>query len=274
MNSEYNFIDELTAALDAEDSRGLAQISDTWKELRLGKFTSSTCNKLFAKGRRALTEAELKDEENKPVSKRRKTVEVMFGEGAETYIYKTIAETLTREANEVSSAAIKWGEENEEDAVKMFERLHGKTVLYYGKGNPVFFPYMATSEAGEIIESEHAGGSPDGLIEAENAVIETKCPYESKYHAEVLHKVLMKNFDLKQYDEDYYGQVQMNILLTKADYAYFISYDPRCVDYRFSVAVARIEKDEKYITELRERLNAAIALKMDFLKQIGYFEIA
>jgi hypothetical protein len=270
MNSEYNFIDELTAALDAEQSGGLPQISDEWKEIRLGKFTSSTCNKLFAKGRRALTEAELKDEESKPVSKRRKTADVMFGEGAETYIYKTIAETLTREANEVSSAAIKWGEENEPDAVKMFERLHNKTVEYFGKANPTFYPYKTKNEAGEETESEHAGGSPDGFIKEENAVIEIKCPYESKYHAEVLHKTLLNTFSLKTYDEEYYGQVQMNILLTGADFGYFISYDPRCVDFRYTVAVARIEKDEKYINELKERLDAAIALKRDFLKQIGY----
>jgi hypothetical protein len=69
---------------------------------------------------------------------------LLFGDGAEMYIYKTIAEALTLEANEVSSAAIKWGEENEEDAVRMFETLHNKDVTYYGKGNPVFFPYKVS----------------------------------------------------------------------------------------------------------------------------------
>lgn len=272
MGSDLSFMDELKAAINDEQSNGLEMISDEWKEQRLGKFTSSTINKLFAKGRRVLTPDELQEEEKKPVSKRRKTAEVMFGEGAESYIYKTIAETLTREANEISSAAIKWGEENEADAVKMFERLHNKIVNYFGKANPVFYPYISVNEAGELVESEHAGGSPDGFIEAENAVLEVKCPYESKYHAEVLHKVLMNSFSLKAYDEEYYGQVQMNILLTGAAYAYFVSYDPRCVDYRYTVAVARIEKDEKYIAELIERLNAAIGLKTDFLKQLGYYE--
>lgn len=269
----FDFNEELNAAIEAEENKGLpASITEAWKLKRLSKFTSSVCNKLFAKGRRPLNAAELIEEAKKPKSAQRKTVDVMFGDGAEMFIYKTIAETLTQEANEVSSAAIKWGEEHEEDAVKMFERLHNKTVNYFGKGNPVFYPYITKNEAGEEIESDHAGGSPDGFIDLENAVVETKCPYESKNHAYVLHKVLTNTFDLKEYDVDYYGQVQMNILITGAKFGYFVSYDPRCVDYRFSIAAAKIERDEVYIKELIERLEAAIALKIDFLKQIGYYK--
>ncbi|MEO7535846.1 MAG: lambda exonuclease family protein [Ferruginibacter sp.] len=239
------FLEELNGLLQDEAAGHInPALEAAWKSERLGKFTSSQIAKLLIK------------KTGKPDE---------FGTGAETYIYKKIGEILTQEANEVSSAAIKWGDEHEEDAVKMFERLHNKTVEYYGKKNPTFFPYETEGE--EV----HAGGSPDGFIADEQAVIETKCPYESGNHAEVLHLHKTGKFDLKKYDGEYYGQVQFNILLTKAKYAYFVSYDPRVIDYRYSIVAVKIERDEAYLTILEERVKKAIALVTTLLTQIGYY---
>lgn len=233
------FRDELNELLAGEKANQInPNITQAWKAKRLGKFTSSQINKLMGKSKTGGD----------------------FTAGAESHIYKKVAETLTLECNEISSAAIKWGEEHEEDAVRMYERLHNKKVTYYGKQNPVFFEY-----------GEHCGGSPDGFIEDEKAVIETKCPFESGNHAEVLHLVTTGKFDLKKYDGEYYGQVQMNMYLMESNHAYFISYDPRVVDYKYSIAAARIERDNDYLDALIKKIDLAIALKVTLLTAIGYY---
>lgn len=216
---------------------------DAWKTIRLSKFTSSQIDKLNTTSK---TEGEY------------------FGQAAITYIYDKAAEAITLEDNEGTSAAIKWGEEHEPDAAIRFERFTGKTIEYYGKKNPLFIQHHE--------HPDDAGGSPDFFVPEEEAVGEIKCPYESKYHVEVLRLVKIGKFDLRKYDKEYYGQLQFNICLTNSKYGYFVSYDPRCIDFRLSLVVVRIERDEKYITKLNERLKEAVKLKHKFLQDAGYYE--
>jgi hypothetical protein len=233
-----------------------------WKEDRLGKFTSSALNKIFKGGRRDMTKAEL--EEEKKNGGKRKTVDTLFGDGALSYIYAKIGETLTLETNEITTKAMEWGNEHEAGAVEMFARVTGFDVVHFGKANPVFFPYAE--------DPDHAGGSPDGEIESEDAVVEIKCPFESSNHARVLHQIKKGSFSLKEYDEEYYGQVQANMFFTGRKKAYFVSYDPRVLDIKYAVAYVLVERDEEYIAELKTRLDEAIKIKKQFLTDLGYYE--
>lgn len=239
-NTTYNpgaMFDEQDAAEKLIDP----SITEAWKAARLGRFTSSQIAKLLVKS---------------------KAKGETFGEGAKTYIYKKAAETLTLEANETTSAAIKWGNEHEPFAAREFSHVYKKEIEYYGKENPVFIAY-----------GNHAGGSKDGFILDENAIIEFKCPFESGYHAELLHKVTTNTFSLKEYEKDYYGQVQFNMFLEGEDckHGYFVSYDPRVIDPRFAVIAVKVDRDEDYLKELLERLELAIAEKVKYLTEIGYY---
>jgi hypothetical protein len=239
-------------------------LTEKWMEERLGKFTSSKLGVM------------LKDPRNKALT---------FNEGAITHIYAKIGETLTGERNEIGGAAIAWGEEHEEDALRVFADMSGFDVTSFGKNNPIFFPYPK--------EPDHAGGSPDGMIynikifeligrhgvpgdvdpeHQTNLVIEVKCPYESKYHAEVLHKTAIGAFDLQEYDSDYYAQVQGNILFTGAIGAFFVSYDPRCQEYRYSLTWSYVPRDEEAIKKIEDRLAKAIEIKRATLSEIGFYQ--
>jgi hypothetical protein len=236
-------------------------LTEQWKAARLGKFTSSGIAKLLGKGSRKMTPEELaKEKENKG---RRTTIDDGFSETAKTYIYSRAGEVITLESNELNSKAIEWGNEWEETAMRTFEKAIGEEITYFGKLNPMFYDYK---------DGVHAGGSPDGWIEKLKAVVETKCPFASGNHAEVFHLVKTGQFDLRKFDPEYYGQVQFNILLTGADYGYFVSYDPRVIDKKLNLAYARIEKDENYLSNLEERIALAIETKVQYLTEIGYYE--
>lgn len=233
-NQDYNELDFDTNGIDPA-------LTAAWKAARLQKFTSSKIAKLRVEG----------------------TKGAIFGVAAVTYIYKVAAEALTLDYNEASSAAIKWGEEWEPRAAEAFETALGVEVIYYGKANPLFVEYEKFPN--------HCGGSPDGEVVSQKAIVEYKCPYESGNHAEMLRLVKLNQFDLRKFDADYYGQVQFNILLKKADFGYFVSYDPRVIDPALRLVYVKIEKDEKYLSELEERIVLAVAEKKKYLTDMGYF---
>lgn len=233
-----------------EDSDEIG-ITEEWERERLGKFTSSQIAKLLVGSKKAGE---------------------IFGEGAITHIYKKVGEIITQEKNDVSSAAIKWGEEHEEDAFltfcKMFDSMEG--AHYYGKKNPLFVPYIPEGEEDNPDFLPYAGGSPD--FELIDAIGEIKCPFESGYHMEVFHKIKKGTFNLKEYDKDYYGQVQFNMYLKKKKKAVFVSYDPRVIDWKLCCTFAVIEYDEAYIADLLPRIQKAEERKNEFLTDLGFFE--
>jgi hypothetical protein len=192
-----------------------------WLQQRLGKFTASEIHKLLERGRN-------KDE--------------YFGKGAATYVRTKLAEILTGTVVELTDVpAIEWGNSNELEAVTEFEKVTGLKVDYYGKANPKFFQY-----------SDYSGGSPDGLTN-NDAVIEVKCPANSAYHVMFL---LMDDDDLKE-RKDYFAQVQMNMLCTGKQKAYFVSYDPRMTDPSHKIRIMEVKYDEEFIETLKERIAEA-----------------
>lgn len=193
-----------------------------WQKLRCGKFTASEIHKLFQKGKK-------KDD--------------YFGQGAMTYIKTKLAELLTGEVAEFDNNATEWGNSLELEAVLEFEKVTGLKVDYFGKGNPQFINY-----------NDYAGGSPDGLV-GEDAIIEIKAPYNSKYHIE--HLLLTSGVDLLTEFLDKYCQLQMNLLCTKREKAYFVSYDPRMIDPNLKLKILEVYRDEEMIEEMKERIDEA-----------------
>jgi hypothetical protein len=199
--------------------------NSSWKEQRLGKFTSSEISKLLKGGRK-------KDQ--------------LFGLTALSYINEKIAEIITGESKVVEGKALEWGAANESDGINLFQQIHHEGIEYFGVANPQFFPFTSI-----------AGGSPDGLTET--AVIEVKCPYNSANHVEFL--LAAKGSDhntwLAENREDYYAQVQMNMLCTGRAKAYLISYDPRAINHYHRIAVLEIDIDKSLQDDLVIRLSEA-----------------
>lgn len=196
---------------------------ESWMQDRLGKITASEVWKLFEKGRNG----------------------DYFGKGANTYIRSKVAEILTLEqvnGGRINGAALEWGNSNEFEAVKRFEKETGLKVDYKGGASPQFF---------EI--DEFSGGSPDGLTN--DAIIEIKCPYNSAEH--LMHYQLEDAEELFDYAPEYYWQITMNMLACDKKKGYFISYDPRFADDYLQVKIIELPLNEDRLIMLNERLSEA-----------------
>ncbi len=198
-----------------------------WQQERLGKITASEIHKLMKPGKK-------KGE--------------LFGATALSYIDEKISEIITGQpAKDLTGMnALEWGNAHEYEAIQVFERLKGLDVDYYGGAVPKFVPF-----------NSYSGASPDGEITTH--VIEVKCPYNSGIHTRnlIASKSGIGNEWMKANRDEYFFQMQFQMLCLKKDKAYFVSYDPRPVDELHQLAVIEVIADAEVQTEMTERINKA-----------------
>lgn len=156
-----------------------------------------------------------------------------------TYLMEKIAERLTGRCKQISSPSMDWGNEMEDQALIEYQKLTGIEPVENG-----FIPLKGYED--------WAGGSPDATIDDGEGILEVKCPYVTTNHVETL---VTKDIP-KKYKKKYTSQMQFNMWVTGAKYCDFISYDPRAGDKQ--IIVIRIDRDDKYIKEMEERLKLAI----------------
>lgn len=202
----------------------MEQRTTEWFLARKGKFTASEIYNL-------LTTSRKKDE--------------VFGDTALTYIKEKVSEYLMNENVFIdmqtfafSSTATRWGEQYESEAREWYQYLTGNMV----------------SETGFIPYSDHTGGSPDGLIEDGEGLIEIKCPFNSSNHIEYM--LMQSPEDLLSASKAYYWQCQANMLFAGRQYTDFISYDPRMSEL-LKMKVLRIKADTKAFDLLKSRISLA-----------------
>lgn len=234
-----------------------AQRSPEWYAERLGKFTSSELHKLFGKGRRPMTSNELALRLKGDI---RKTVDEYFGTGAHTYIFDKLNELLSGEIEDKAfGAALDWGIANEPDAALRYQAIKKVKLL----------------DVGFVTYNSFFGGSPDGLVGEENilenGIVEFKCPYNGSNH--------LKYFDIetpaqfKERHEEYYIQVQGNMLAANRGWCDFMSFDPRQRQPAFQQYLLRIPRDNTLITEAIERIDKGsdiLVEKMDRMTKIAF----
>lgn len=201
------------------------QRTDDWFKARLGRFTASKIHLVAAVGKSG-----------------------KMTQGLETYIINCLVEEITQSWSEVDVKAMRWGRLHEPRAIAMFELLYNKEVF-----EMPFIPY-----------GDYSGGSPDGGIVGEKAVIEVKCPHNSSYHLK--HLTIKKPKDLLSIQKEYYAQLQWNMEVTDSEKGYFISYDPRILDN--PMKVVEIPYDEEYINTIHVGLELAAAAKEELLDQV------
>jgi hypothetical protein len=212
-----------------------------WHRARLGNITGSAVGDLMKTGRK-------KDE--------------MFGETAKTYMNKLAAQRCMNPAivandalfedwvksKEITSRAIRWGQEKEDEAKRLF---------YKRRGIPKEMVVNVASCQHDTIP--HFAASPDALIYTDRergvfTALEVKCPEDHtfmKYVCEV------KDAEtLKAVKPEYYWQMMAEMSCTGAGEGIFLTYCPWLSIPYHAVMIMRNELD---IQTLEERVIAANA---------------
>jgi exodeoxyribonuclease (lambda-induced) len=116
--------------------------------------------------------------------------------------------------------------------------------------------HLEASEAFMYPYGEHAGASPDGVV-GKDAILEIKCPRAVKFF-----KIVADG----KIDPEYIAQMQFQMLCSNSSKAYFFNY---CVidGQEFSHTI-EVPRDEVMIDLIKERLDQAIAIKVDYIEKI------
>ena len=177
----------------------MAQGSDEWKQLRLGKITASRLSDVMANGRSGAP------------SKTR-----------QSYMLQLAAEILTGEAEDsFSNKYMDWGNACEPQARSMYE---------FDSGNVV-------EEVAFVIASDRFGVSPDGMV-GQDGLLEIKCPktttqidrfvtgkFPKEYKAQVQGQLLATErtwCDFVSFDPRISGPAQYFIIRVERDEDYII----------------------------------------------------
>ena len=106
-------------------NKNVLQEGEDWLKQRRGLFTGSEASVLINKGRG-------KD----------------FTDTGMTYIYKKVAERMGSFAFQSSNSACKWGEENEGEAIELYEQVTGNTIEQVGFKMSEEFDFIGASVDG------------------------------------------------------------------------------------------------------------------------------
>lgn len=221
----------------AERAKKEEQRSYDWFLARQGKITASECYLLLQKGRGK---------------------DVEFSQTCMTYLEKKIS-TYYYEDNtyleycdktQCKNKAVEWGTDFEGDARERFTEETGIEVI--------LSPFIPLKNF-----EKFAGGSPDGIVEGGDGIIEIKCPFTPETH---MRHYMCKNVDdFAKTFEQYYAQMQMNMLCVSADrgepcdHCYFISYDPR-TSYDKQISVLYIPNNQDFQLTLLGKIKKAVEM--------------
>lgn len=170
-----------------------------------------------------------------------------FGQTGETYIFEKAVEEVfgLEEDNDFTSYDIKRGVTLEPLAFRKFKEL--KQFDFIEVQEATFFPY-----------GSNAGASPDGLV-SNNAILEIKCPRANKFF-----NLVAKGIDA--IDKEYFYQMQMQMLCTNSDKAYFFNYI--IFNGKEMWHELEVNRCEKTIDLIKQRIIEAIAIKKDFIQYL------
>jgi len=204
----------------------MEQGSREWHVDRRGKITASNAHKIMGARR--------------------------LGKTGETYIYELVSGEMGVDQEEVSSAAIRWGSELEDDAREYYSLAFDVEVEQKG-----FIHHP---------ENFECGFSPDGMVETLGLGLEIKCPYNPGNHVKYL--TIKNALDLKELKSEYYWQVMFSMWCSGLKKWHFVSYDPRFTGSKRMHAVL-IEADENGFELINSSVNEALKLKQDILNKIN-----
>lgn len=200
------------------------QRSNEWFQMRLGRFTASSINRLLGKDTLQRTKDSISNYAFE------KAVETLYGIEEEGFISFDMQRGITLEPL----------------AFRRFAEL--KSFDFIDVSECVFFPY-----------GEHAGASPDGLV-SDNAILEIKCPRRDKFFKIVANGI-------EEIDPAYIAQMQMQMLCTNTEKAYFFNYYlEEGIEFWHELV---IQRDEEMIELIKERIIQATKIKLEYINKIN-----
>lgn len=160
------------------------------------------------------------------------------GKGLETLIWEKMTERFSiADKERYLNKDLERGVELEPLAREMYELETGNKV----------------EEVGFVINekvSSVGGASPDGIIVAQNGLLEIKC-FDDKKHFQMIVDLKEKG-DFK-IESQYEWQMQMQMLFTETDWCDFVAYNP---NFKESLLIKRVyidkEKQEEIIKGLKQ----------------------
>lgn len=219
-----SFLDDLLDERTA--SNWIDQRSPEWNTVRTGRFTASQNWRLIVD----------------PKEKSKKISETTMA-----YILEKVAEVMTGQPKQQGYAfPIVHGIDTEPLAKEFFQEKTGIEIQECG-----FFCY-----------TDHAGGSPDGLI-SDDQLIEIKCPYDSKVMIDYL--MLTDYFDLKRNFREYYWQIQNNLLFADKKLGHFIAFDPRMQKDEHKMKVIEVPAVDEDRQRIIEKIGVCVEEKLKLL---------
>jgi len=168
-----------------------------------------------------------------------------LGETGKTYaIEKAIEELYGREEDGFLSYDMQRGTELEPLAFAKFKEM--KSLKFIETKTCVFIEF-----------GNSAGASPDGLV-GEDSILEIKCPKANTFFKLVATNII---------DDKYLYQMQMQMLCTGREKAYFFNYiiiDG--VEFHHTI---EIDRDDSVIELMKERIEEATTIKLEYIEKIN-----
>lgn len=225
-----------------------------WYKARQGKVTASQVYLLLQNHKEAMTEDELAEYKKANPKSRATQKEMPFSQATFTYLNGKVMEWAMPPDifythcmdNEHLSKATQWGVDCEDLAREAYEKATGFHV-----DDAAFIPYAP--------RRKYAGGSPDGIIKEQGALVEFKCPFTPANH--YTHLLYEAAGQLRDDNPQYYAQCQMNMMTYEhaegaCAWCDFVSYDPR-VKPSLQLKILRIYPDKEYQARLAARIDLA-----------------
>ena len=148
------------------------------------------------------------------------------GKGLETHVWEKMTEKFSvADKEKYINKDLERGVELEPLARNMYELQTGNKV----------------DEVGFVINenmSSVGGASPDGMIVAQNGLLEIKC-FDDKKHFQMI--IDSKETDDFKIDSQYEWQMQMQMLFTETDWCDFMAYNP---NFKESMLIKRVYADK------------------------------
>lgn len=223
----------------------MQQRTSEWFLARKGKMSASEIYLLLNNHKESMTEEELAAYKAANPKSRTTTKEVPFSDGTYTWLNRKVAEYYMpdnafledNELKQVNNRAVQHGEQWESEARNLYAKVMNYEIYEVG-----FIPLKGFEQ--------FAGGSPDGMIREEEGIIEIKCAWNPDVHQDYL--LMEKPEDLKEYNLQYYAQMQYNCIVTDCKFCDFVAFDPRTSQSK-QLKVLRIPRDEEMCKLLMER---------------------
>jgi len=149
----------------------------------------------------------------------------------QTYLYQLASEKLTGLVQpSFKNDAMEWGTEQEPYARKHYEKVEGVEV----------------KQVGFVFHSDSIGCSPDGFV-GDCGLVEIKCPKTPNQ---------IQWIENDKVPTEHMAQIQGQMWVCDREWCDFVSFDPRIIDGPSGYFKKRVERDDEYIKNLSDEVDA------------------